>query len=305
MQRATPFIVVGIVGALACAACGGGGHRAASTAARTTAALATPPLRTGGTFAAAEVSSNWAGYVLRPTAAAHGRTFSSARGTWRMPSIACSPGAGSSAAFWVGIGGYGASSPSLEQLGASADCSPSGVASYRAWTEIVPAPARFLSLKVAPGDTMLASVAVSRRKVSFVLQNLSRGTRYTTSTNVAHALDTRSAEWIAEAPSLCLTASQCEVVPLSSFGTVTFSNASVAAGTHLGRLLDPFWATTPVVLVSSAGASGYIAATNPAGAVPRHIASSERAFTVAFSANVGGTPPSSPLLGAPLPPWIH
>ena len=287
---------------LALTACNAVSGKAGGTT--TTAALKTPPRRVGGTYAAPQVSSNWAGYVVRRGVTAANRAFNSASGTWRMPKVTCAA-QGSSAAFWVGIGGFSPSSPSLQQLGASADCSPGGGASYRLWTEIVPAPAHFISMKVAPGDTLSASVRVTGRVVTLAMRNLSRGTRYSARVEVAHAVDASSAEWIAEAPALCRTASQCQVVPLSNFGRVSFSNISTAVGSHVGRLLDPFWTTTPVVLVSSAGSSRYVAATNPSGAIPNRIPSPARSFTVAYSSHVGGTVPTSPLLGAPLPDWVH
>src|SRR5207253_605331 len=94
--------------------------------------------------------------------------------------------------------------------------------------------------------------------VTLTLRNATRGTRYSTRATVGHALDTSSAEWIAEAPALCRTASQCQVVPLSDFGQVQFTNISAGIGRHVGRLLDPFWTTTPVILATSTGASNYV-----------------------------------------------
>src|SRR5581483_12285552 len=93
------------------------------------------------------VSTNWAGYAVRAPA---GKTlrFGSVTGTWRIPRVHCRAGKGSSVAIWVGIGGFGEHSPSLQQLGISADCNPAGRVSYLAWTEIVPAPAHFLRFKV-------------------------------------------------------------------------------------------------------------------------------------------------------------
>jgi Peptidase A4 family len=281
------------------AACAGSGKNVV-----TQTAAAPPAQRTHGTFTAAQFSSNWAGYVVRSKrAGAH--AFTSARGTWRMPSVSCNGADGSSAAFWVGIGGFGAASPSLQQLGGSADCNPDGTTSYRLWTEIVPEPARFLPLRVAPGDTISALVSMAGRKVTLTIQNVSRRTRYSTTVTVRHALDVSTAEWVAEAPALCRTASQCEVVPLSDFGTVSFSSISATAGKHSGPLRDPWWTVTPVVLVTSAGASRYTAATNPSGAIPAAVSTSGKTFSVVFRTRVGGTVPSSPLLGAPLPDWVH
>ena len=114
-------------------------------------------------------------------------SFTDATGTWRVPKVSCSR-AGTSAAFWVGIGGSSDASPALEQLGSSADCSTGKVATYRVWTEIVPAPARFLSMKVRPGDILTAAVAIRGKAVIMSLRNMTRGTRYSTRVTPAQAL---------------------------------------------------------------------------------------------------------------------
>src|SRR5436853_2749033 len=88
---------------------------------------------------ASAVSANWSGYVAQAAAGAPALALSDATGTWRVPRVNCAR-RGTSAAFWVGIGGSSAQSSALEQLGTSADCLPNGNAMYRAWTEIVPAP---------------------------------------------------------------------------------------------------------------------------------------------------------------------
>src|SRR5436305_1641220 len=103
---------------------------AAGCGARHRAVAAPPPPPKPTLFAPISVSSNWGGYVVTRR---NGGGFRRASGTWTMPRIRCVAGQGSSAAFWVGIGGFGATSPSLQQLGASADCSPQGAISYRLW----------------------------------------------------------------------------------------------------------------------------------------------------------------------------
>jgi hypothetical protein len=283
-----PLLLLIVVGA----ACG----------AKTTAHTTTVAPRPTPAFTQAVVSSNWSGYVARRT---QGGGFDRASGSWTMPAISCATGDGSSAAFWVGIGGWGRSSPSLEQLGASGDCTPSGAPSLRLWTEIVPAPPIFLPLRLAPGDHVTATVSVAKGSVTFDLRNATRGTHYTHTTRERRALDVATAEWIAEAPSLCRTISECEVVPLSDFGTVRFTNVLASGSGVSGPLGAPTWRVTPVALIGSTGSSRYIAATNPFGAVPQPPAPGGRAFTIAFRRSLGGAVPARPLPGAPLPAWIR
>lgn len=254
------------------------------------------------------VSTNWAGYAVT---APSGKKLSFGRvtGTWRVPRVRCSAGAGSSVAVWVGIGGYKTHSPSLQQLGISADCSPAGRISYYAWTEIVPAPAKYVRLTVRPGDRTTASVLQSGRKVTLQLRNLTRRTNYSTTVVSKVATDTSSAEWVVEAPSLCRSADTCQVVPLTRFGTVGFTGAQATANGRSGPILSSSWQTVPLALVSSDGADVlYSTDSNPSGAVPGTIGSGGSAFSVAYRARL--LPPTSyrfgyPLAGAPLPPWLH
>ena len=252
----------------------------------------------------AQVSSNWSGYVVGAPQGAAPLSFTDATGTWRVPKITCTR-AGTSAAFWVGIGGSSDTSPALEQLGSSADCSTNKVATYRAWTEIVPAPARFLSMKVQPGDVLNAALLIQGQTVVMSLTNLTRGTRFSTRMTPAQPLDLTSAEWIAEAPSLCRNATTCQVVPLSKFGSVGFTKIAATANGHTGVLTDPAWAVTPVVLATSAGASRYTASSNAAGAVPNPIAAGGGSFTVSYRASLNQAVPARPLAGAPLPDFVR
>ena len=255
--------------------------------------------------AAMQLSTNWSGYVATtPVGAPAPLTFTHATGSWRIPKVACRQH-GTSAAFWVGIGGSTPSSPALEQLGTSADCEPDGTARYRAWTEIVPDPATFVSLKVRPGDLVTAALVVQGQTVTMSLANQTTKKRYSTTVDVQQTVDTSSAEWIAEAPSLCRSQAACDVVPLSNFRTVGFSNVAATASGHMGVLTDPAWLLTPIALVSSSGAARYTAKSNASGAVPNPIESGGRAFSIGYRATLTNTVPPAPLPGAPLPDFVH
>jgi hypothetical protein len=121
-------------------------------------------------LAALQLSSNWSGYVASAPTGAAPLTFTHATGSWRVPKVVCTR-SGTSAAFWVGIGGSTPQSPALEQLGTSADCEPNGLPLYRAWTEIVPDPADFISLKVRPGDLITSALVVQGQTVTMSIAN--------------------------------------------------------------------------------------------------------------------------------------
>jgi Peptidase A4 family len=256
-------------------------------------------------LAALQLSTNWSGYVATtPVGAPTPLIFTQATGSWRVPKVVCTK-RGTSAAFWVGIGGSTPTAPALEQLGTSADCQPNGAATYRAWTEIVPDPANFISLRVRPGDLMTAALVVQGQTVTMSLANQTTRKRYSKSIAVQQAIDTSSAEFIAEAPSLCRSQAACDVVPLSNFRSVGFTNIALTANGHMGVLTDPAWLLTPIALVSSSGATHYTTKSNASGAVPNPIASSGRAFSIGYRTVVAGNVPPAPLPGAPLPKFVH
>src|SRR4051794_4310911 len=256
-------------------------------------------------LAALQLSTNWSGYVSStPAAAPSPLTFTQATGSWRIPRVACTR-SGTSAAFWVGIGGSTPAAPALEQLGTSADCQPNGTATYRAWTEIIPDPANFIALKVRPGDLITAALVVRGQSVTMSLANQSTRKRYSRRFDLQQAIDTSSAEWIAEAPSLCRSQAACDVVPLSNFRTVGFTNIALTANGHMGVLTDPAWLVAPIALVSSSGATHYTPKSNSSGAVPTPISSTGRSFSIGYRTMFASSVPPAPLPGAPLPKFVH
>jgi Peptidase A4 family len=237
----------------------------------------------------ASVSSNWAGYVASGSAAltVEPTTFSSVSATWVQPKADCgsksSPGATSSA-FWVGLGGD-SNSNALEQTGTEANCG-SGGARYFAWYELVPAGSAELSLNVTPGDTVSASVSVSGKRVSILMRNLSQGTSFARTLTMA-APDTSSAEWIAEAPSMCASSAQCRQQSLTDFGTIRFSNARAQSSGHTGSISDSSWTATPIKLRAAIGPGGpfggrFAHEQNGAAAQPSTLRQSGSAFSVTW-----------------------
>ena len=210
-----------------------------------------------GTIMTPEVSSNWSGYAAVSTDPNVPATFTDVTATWRVPKSRCTIDRLSSAAFWVGLGGYDASSTSLEQLGTGADCDGSStVPTYYAWWELVPAASVRIPLTVKAGDTISAAVLVDGQTIRFSLKDLTRHTRFSKVLTTAQDLDTASAEWIAEAPSDCSLSGRCRPVPLTNFGTVTFSKIAAIGNTHPGTLTDAAWTPTAIELISNGSTGG-------------------------------------------------
>jgi hypothetical protein len=189
-------------------------------------------------------SSNWAGYAVHRA----GVRFTKVIGAWKQPSASCTPGHRTYSAMWVGLGGYSASSNALEQIGSEVDCTSSGRVSSTAWYELVPAPSRPINMTVRPGDTMLASVTVSGRRVVLSLTDTTTHRSFSKSVRPS-SVDVSSAEWILEAPSECISANNCQTLPLANFRSASFSLAEAqAVGGHTGPISDPAWEWTQIKL---------------------------------------------------------
>ena len=228
-----------------------------------------------------QASVNWSGYAAISPATEAGApaeplAFNDVTGSWTQPKARCVKGGRDAAAFWVGIGGFNEDSSTLQQLGTTAQCSSRGVATYFVWWEIVPAGEVRVPLKVRPGDRVTAAVLVNGSKVTMSIKNTTRRTRFSTTVTVSQPLDVSSAEWIAEAPSLCSSDGLCEVVPLTNFGTVAFSNAAATANQVSGTITNPAWLATPLQLVPDAPAGG-------AGAAPGVLSADGRSFRVSWN----------------------
>ena len=162
----------------------------------------------------AAASENWAGYA----AAGAAGTFTRVSASWAEPAVTCAAGQTFSS-FWVGLDGDGTST--VEQTGTEADCA----ASYQGWFEMFPAAPVFFSETVRPGDAMSASVVANGGgSFTLTLTDSTEGwTKVTSQTSDTAQLG--SAEIIAEAPS----DGNGDVLPLSDFGAVTFTDALIDA----------------------------------------------------------------------------
>jgi Peptidase A4 family len=240
---------------------------------------------------ATDVSANWSGYAATATSTS---SFTDVTGTWQIPTATCTVGTSSSAAIWVGLGGYNVGSNSLEQTGTSSDCTVAGRPSYYIWYELVPAASVNVKLKVNPGDTVTSSVVVNGTSVLVQVKDRTRKTSFTKNLTMA-APDLSSAEWIAEAPSNCGSFGFCRVVPLTNFGSLNFSKVSAIGDTTGGTLtMNPGWTITQIQLVpqgshhffgdpeSGQGSSG-------AGATPTAPTPDGTGFTVNYNATASAS----------------
>jgi len=236
----------------------------------------------------AEVSSNWSGYALTSADPAAPLAFEDVTGTWVQPKAKCTVGRRDASAFWVGLGGYDDASTSLEQLGTAAECSGSSTPQYYAWWELVPAASTRIPLIIRPGDRIVAAVLVRGQTITFSLRDVTRKTRFSKVLTTPQALDVASAEWIAEAPSECSSLGRCSVIPLTNFGSVTFTNSATIANAHPGTLVDPTWLQRPIELITRTSGSFFETedSLTGVGAVPGEVSGDGRTFSVSWAQNL-------------------
>jgi hypothetical protein len=263
---------------------------AAATAAITAAGAGYASFATADTVAPqASVSQNWAGYVAGDSSS--GTQYSSVSGSWVQPAAKCGSGQTYSA-FWVGLGGSGDQSGSLEQTGTQSDCTADGGTDYYAWYELVPAAPVRLDLAIHPGDQINAKVSVNGTNVTVSLSDETTG-QSSNQTLQMDNLDTSSAEWIAEAPSTCDSSGGCQPLPLANFGTVQFSNASATTTDgHTGTISDSDWAAQPVTLGGGSSDVSYDGQSSNAGAAPSTLSPDGSSFSVSYQ-GAGATSGSS------------
>jgi peptidase A4-like protein len=226
-------------------------------------------------------SSNWAGYAVSRS----GVTFKRVSGTWVQPQASCTTGRRRYSAYWLGLGGLHTYSKALEQIGTEADCA-GGKAFYSAWYELVPNDPVSLRMTVRPGDTMSASVTVTGHTVKLFLANRTRGTAFSRQLQAA-TVDVTSAEWIAEAPSVC-DGTGCATLPLADFGSASFANSQATSTTdHAGTITDPVWSPLAITLSSGRGrhgGPGFITdGLGTASATPAELNATGDAFAVTYT----------------------
>ncbi len=252
------------------------------------------------------VSANWAGYAV--TDASKSALLHRVAGTWVQPAGQCVQGQETYSVTWVGLGGFNQGSKALEQTGTAVDCTTSGRAAYSAWFELVPAAPVTMKLAVHPGDTIAASVAQKADQTILTVRDLTAHTAKTAVRTIS-APDLSSAEWIVEAPSLCFTSTHCTPLPLTNFGTVSFSNASVSSSQSQTSAIDArSLKVTRLELRDYSQGPGrrYAASVTPASGIASPLSAAGNAFTVTWGplegegSQAGSESPQQPQ-GPPVP----
>ena len=237
-------------------------------------ALGTAP---AAALADTSASSNWSGYVAHHS----GLNFRRVSGSWIQPRATCTSGAETFSAFWVGLGGYSTSASALEQIGTELDCTASGSVKSSAWYELVPSPAKSIAMTIATGDRMTASVTTVGHQVTLTLTDQTRRRSFTKQLT-ASSVDVSSADWIAEAPSKCTSSGLCQPLPLTDFGSVTFSAAQAqSAAGKTGTIKSRRWDNTKIVL--QPGGRTFIGVSSTGSATPSVLRAGGTAFDVRYA----------------------
>jgi Peptidase A4 family len=224
-------------------------------------------------------SSNWAGYAIHRG----GVRFKRVTGIWRQPTTTCTGGQATYSSIWVGLGGFSETSRALEQIGSEVDCNARGKTVSSVWYELVPAASRTIRMQVRPGDMLKATVTVTGHQVQLALRDLTRR-RLFTKTLHASSVDTSSAEWILETPSVCAPNSSCQVLPLADFGRAAITHASATTTRGItGPISGRKWSTTKITLASAG--HHFInqgAAATAAMALPSSLSAGGGAFSITY-----------------------
>lgn len=257
-------------------------RRSVTSLVASTIALAAAP---ASGLADTSTSSNWSGYVAHRA----GVAFDHVQASWRQPAAVCTRGEATYSSFWVGLGGYSATSNHLEQIGTELDCTAAGRSSSSAWYELVPSPSRTLRMRVTSGDQMSASVTGAGDRVTLSLTDRTRHESIAKRVTVA-SVDASSAEWILEAPSACTTTGLCHTLPLANFGSMGFTSASARTKSgHKGAIASSAWNTTRIVL--KPGGRTFIDYATGGESTPSTLQRSATAFEVRYSQTSASSAP--------------
>ncbi|KAH8650085.1 peptidase A4 family-domain-containing protein [Xylariales sp. PMI_506] len=172
-----------------------------------------------GTGSSVSVSSNWCGSVAQTTT----KTFQSVSGQWVVPTLTLRDGQtdsdNPSVAQWVGIDGDGCASGALIQGGTLSTIESSGTQKNIAWTEMLPAALKSITLTVNTGDSITTNVTMtSTTSGTVAINNLTTGKSVVGTLSGGATLCGTSAEWILE------DITSGSLVPFAAFPKSTFTN---------------------------------------------------------------------------------
>jgi hypothetical protein len=210
-------------------------------------------------------SGNWSGYVA-------GGAFHEVSGSWTEPAATCTS-AGSTAAFWVGLGG--APSYPLYQAGSGVLCR-NGVAFHVLWYELVTGhgpQSQINVLQIAAGDRVSATVDLGAGGSGGLIRLVDASTGHTIAVRFSPGIGwSATAEWIAEATSATSTG---QVSRLADFGALAFHDCS----TEHGQQSLAGWPAGQLTALTLEDILGGTASPGPLGSEP---AGSGGSFTVSY-----------------------
>jgi hypothetical protein len=122
---------------------------------------------------------------------------------------------------------------------------------YSAWYQLFPAAPVEIPVAVRPGDLVSARLSIRGSAVKLEFGNRSSRGSFATEM-IAPAVESGSAEWIAEAPAMCLTR-DCAWEHLATFTRVVFVDARAHAGTLRGSVGAGVWTTQPIQMRAISG----------------------------------------------------
>jgi hypothetical protein len=197
-------------------------------------------------YPTSRTSTFYAGYgATRP-----GADVSSVSGSWTQPRGSCSGAATSAFSAWVGIDDNGLGN--LEQLGTEIACvRGSRTPHYGVWYEMFPEVSHPVAMRALPGDRFTASVTNNGSRWILAITNRTTGQKWSiTRTRTAAAAQ---ALWVAEAPSSEVSDPGQHVLPLTNFGSVTFTSASAVVGGVRRSIGNAGWAHYRFDMTTSSG----------------------------------------------------
>jgi hypothetical protein len=205
-------------------------------------------------------SLNWAGYAVSRSHV----TFRAVRATFFVPYLDCakSPGVALSS-DWVGFDGFSARADSVEQGGIAANCSAAGKASYFGWYEMFPRAEVRVSLAVAAGDSITATVSYDGKDTDYkiTLTDNTRGSRFSVLRKCPHvrvagklvSCPRSSAEVISEAPAT-ETGKHLVIAALADYGAISYADISITDNRSArGGIVSSRWNATKIIELKSSG----------------------------------------------------
>jgi hypothetical protein len=158
-----------------------------------------------------------------------------------------------------------------------------------------------VNMTVEPGDRLSAHVAVSSATVTVSISDLTRHTTFSKQLQMSSPT-VSSAEWIAEAPSRCLSSSSqdCHILSLADFGSVTFTGASASARGRTGSITSGLGQVSALTLEANPGFGRLYATAAQADASPGALSGDGSSFTVTWQRPEIQTPAPPVIVSGPI-----